>query len=90
VGQIVVDANGEVVLALAGHVVEHGLHLRGGGVLGAESVAAAQYPHASVALGDDGADILVKRLAHGAGLLGAVEHRDGLNSLGQRTLEVFR
>ena len=35
-------------------------------------------------LGQDGDDVLVERLAGGAGLLAAVEHGDGLDGRGQR------
>ena len=40
-GDVVVDADGEVVLLLAAHVVVHGLDMRGNGILGGEAVAPA-------------------------------------------------
>ena len=96
-GDVVVDADGEVVLLLAEHVVEHGLHLRGGDVLGGQTVAAAEDLGVAVRLGKGGADVQIERLADGAGLLGAVEDADALDRLGdggeemldgERTIEV--
>ena len=71
-GHVVVDADGEVVLPLARHVVEHGLDLGGRGVLGGKTVAAAEQRQGQTGLLDRGADVLIERLAEGAGLLGAV------------------
>ena len=39
---VIVDADGEVVLLLTLHVVEHGLHLGRSGILGTQAIAAAQ------------------------------------------------
>ena len=57
-GQIVVDAHGEVVLALARPCCRTRPSSERGWCPGGQAVAAAQYPHAALALGDDGADIL--------------------------------
>ena len=91
-GHIVVDAHGEVVLLAGLHVVEHGLHLGGSSVLGGQAVAARQQLDLTgqLALGDGGADILVQRLAQGAGLLGAVQHGNGLSRGGNGLQEVLQ
>ena len=86
---VVVDADGEVVLLLARHVVEHGLDLRGRGILGRQTVAAAEQLQLQAGFGQGGADVLIQRLAEGAGLLGAVERREDLAALRDRAEEVL-
>ena len=49
-GHVVVDADGEVILLFARHVVEDRLELGRGGVLGAQAVAAAQQGEAAAGL----------------------------------------
>ena len=85
----VMPTDGEVVLLLAGHVVEHGLDLRGRGVLRGQAVAAAEQLQLASGLGQRGADVLVKRLAESAGLLGAVERGEDLAACGDRAEEVL-
>ena len=96
-GDVIDDADGEVRLGLLHvEVVEHGDDLRRRGVLGGEAVAAAHDLDVVLAL-EEGLDIGEERLAHGAGLLGAVEDRDLADALredgeevllGERTIEV--
>ena len=74
-GDVVVDADGEVVLLLAGHVVEDGLDLRRRRVLGAQAVAAAEDRQVQPGFQHRGADILKERLAQRTGFLGAVKDR---------------
>ncbi len=76
VGHIVHDAHGEVVLgAVLLQVIQHGDDLAGGGILAAQAVAAAHDGHVAALRLVDGADVLIQRLAHSAGLLGAIQHR---------------
>ena len=89
VGHIVVDADGEVILGhRLGEVVEDRLDHGGSEFLGGEAVAAAdEAGHGGdfaggEAFGQRGQDLLVERLAEGAGLLGAVEHGDGAHVAG--------
>ena len=81
VGHVVVDADGKAVLGILQlQVVIHGDELARGGVLGAEAVPAAH--HADVAparLVQGGDHVQVHGLAHGAGLLGPVQHGDLLD-----------
>ncbi len=44
VGDVVGDAHGEVVVPLPGQVLEDGVHVRRGGVLGGQAVPAADDP----------------------------------------------
>ena len=84
-GYIVVDADGEMISLFARHIIKHGLNVRRNGILGAEAVASAEDLHGGkAALAQGGADVLIQRLARSAGLLGAVEHGDALDRLGQR------
>ncbi len=79
VGHVVVDADGEVVLLLARQVVVNGLYHGGVEFLGAQTVAAADDGDVVFAgFAQRGADVLIQRLAQGAGFLRAVEHGDGL------------
>ena len=83
-GNVVIDADSEVVLHFALHVVVDSLHVGGDGVLGAETIAATQNGDMTeVALAQSGADILEERFTCGAGLLGAVKNGDDFNRLGQ-------
>ena len=95
---VVVDADGEVVLGLGLlELVEDGLGHRRRELGRAEAVAAADDggpglegrsvgPHG---LADGGADVLVQGLADGARLLGAVEDGDGLDGGGDGLDEVL-
>ena len=97
VRDIVINADREVVLLLAEHIVEHCLDVGGDGVLRGEAVAAAEDFHFSVELGEGGADISKERFAGAAGFLRAVENADALDRCrqgreqvlcGERTVEV--
>ncbi len=80
-GDVIVDADSEVVLLLTLHVVEHGLHLGRRGILGAQAVAAAQsLDIGALALPQGIAHIQVQRLAGSTGLLGAVQNSQVLAS----------
>ena len=91
VGHIVVDADGEAVLGiLLLQVVIDGDKLAGGGVLGGETVAAAHHADVAAAGLVQGGDyIQIHGLAHGAGLLGAVQHGDLLAGGGDGGGEVL-
>ena len=91
VGDVVHDADGELLLgSILLELVVHGEGCRGRLVLGAEAVAAADDGDVGEAgLVESGDDVLVERLAHGAGLLGAVEDGDLLGGLGQDRYEVL-
>lgn len=87
---IVVDADREVVLGrLRGSVVKHALDHRGGELLGAEPVPAAEHDGVERArqkavrarLGDGRGNFLVEGLAHCAELLCPVEDGDDLGRL---------
>ena len=81
-GHVVHDADGEVVLRGIGvQIVKDRQDLARGGVLGGQAVAAADDLHRNALFLVDRADILIERLAHRAGLLGAVEDRDALAGL---------
>ena len=90
VSDIIVDTNGEVVLLLTLHVVEHGLHLGRSGILGAQTVAAAQsLDVGTLAFPQGVAHVQIQRLAGSAGLLGAVQNGQALAGSGnllQQTL----
>jgi hypothetical protein len=85
VGDVVDDADGELALGLVLlELVVDGEGCRRRLVLGAQAVAAAGHGDVRAAcLVQSGDDILVERLADGAGLLGAVEDGDLLDGLGQ-------
>ncbi len=92
VGDIVVDAHGEVVLGAQGqHVVVDGLDHAGREVLGAQAVAAADNlgRGADALFLEHGADVKVQGLAKGAGFLGAVKHSDFATGGGQGLEEVL-
>ena len=90
VGDVVVDAHGEVVLGLKGHhVVVHGLGHAGGEVLGAQAVAAA-HQGGSFALFEEGsANVLIQGFAKSAAFLGAVEHGDAGHAGRQGAQQMF-
>ncbi|KAF5042642.1 hypothetical protein DSECCO2_510530 [anaerobic digester metagenome] len=70
---VVHNANGKVILwGILFQVLVHRQDLAGGGVLGAEAIATAYDLHGNALFLVNGADILIQRLAGGAGLLGAV------------------
>ena len=81
VGHIVVDADGEALLVL---IAVHSDDLSGGGVLAAQTVAAAEDGNI-VELGavESSHHIQVQGLADGAGLLGAVQNADLLYGIRQ-------
>ena len=87
-GDVVVDAHGEVVEAGAVQVVEDRLDHGRGELLGAEAVAAADDGQALV--GQGGGHVHVQGLAQGARLLGAVEDGDLLHRLGQGVDQRFQ
>ena len=71
-------------------VVVHGDDLAGGGVLGGEAVPAAHHADvAAASLIQSGDNIQIHRLAHGAGLLVAVQHGDPLAGGGDGGGEVL-
>ena len=84
VGHVVHDAHGEVVVAALGQVLEHGVHVSGGGVLGGQAITAADDAdilHAGVV--QHSGNVQIQRLAECTGLLGAVQNCDALDGLGQ-------
>ena len=82
-GHIVLDADGKVVLRLLQRqIVEHGLDLGRSGILAAEAVAAGIDERAVGVVDVGGADILIQRLADGAGFLHTVQNGDLLHRLG--------
>ena len=87
---VIVDADGEVVLLLTLHVVEHGLHLGRSGILGTQAIAAAQSLDVGTLAFPQGiAHVQIQRLAGSAGLLGAVQNGQALAGSGdllQQTL----
>ena len=90
VGDVVVDAHGEVVLGLKGHhVVVHGLGHAGGEVLGAQAVAAA-HQGGSFALFEEGsADVLIQGVAKSAAFFRAVKHGDAGHAGRQGAQQMF-
>ena len=84
-GHIVLDTDGEMILGrIQQQVIEHGLDLSGGGILGGQAVTAG-IDHGAVAVIDvSGANIFIQRLADGTDLLHAVEDSDLLDGLGHR------
>ena len=90
VGDIVHDGNGEAVLGvLRDQVGIDGHDIHGSEVLGAQTVAAADDEGSVVPAGVDIADIQVERFTHGAGLLGAVQHRNALHGLRNHPQQVL-
>ena len=89
-GHVIVDADGEVVLGLVLlQVVVHSDDLAGGGVLGGQAVTAANHADVAAAgLVQSGDNVQVHGLAHGAGLLVAVQHGDALAGGGDGGSEV--
>jgi hypothetical protein len=87
VGDVVVDADGEMVLRRRlGQLVEDALDHRRREFLRRQAVAAADHLLRDLAaVSQRGDHVEVQRLAGAPGLLGAVEHGDGLHDrLGQR------
>ena len=80
VGDVIHDADGELTLGLGlGQLLKHSEHAAGRRILGAQAVTAADDLDVVLAgVGQSGDDIHVQGLAQGAGLLGAVQHGDGL------------
>jgi hypothetical protein len=98
VGDIVVDAHGEVVLRMRlGQLVEDAPGHGGREFLGREAVTAAdddrELRQRDAPVGecfrDDGDDILVERLADGARLFGTVENGDFADGFGESCEEGF-
>ena len=85
VGDVIVDAEGEVVLRFGlSEVVIHGLDHRRGEFLGGKPVPAADGLDVRAAFLEKGVHaIQIERLAICAGFLGAIEHRHRLDRLGQ-------
>ncbi len=91
---VVVDAHREVVLRLGlGQLVEYGLGHRWIELLGRQAVPAPDdpghggEPPGGHLFGQGRHDVLVQRLAGGTGLLGPVEHRQGLQCAWERRRE---
>ena len=84
VGHVVDDADGEVVLGLSLlQVVIDSDELAGGGVLGGQAVTASHHADVTASgLIQGGDHVQIHGLAHGAGLLGAVQNGDALASGG--------
>ena len=91
VGHVIVDADGKVVFRLGlCQIVIYGDDLAGGGVLGTEAVPAAHHADVAAAgLIQSGDHVQIHRLAHGAGLLVAVQHGDALAGGGDGGGEVL-
>ena len=91
VGHVVDDADGKAVFRrVLPEVVIDGDELARGGVLGGKAVAAPHHLDVPPArLGQGGHHVQIQRLAHAAGLLGAVQHRDFLHRGGQSGGEVL-
>ena len=91
VGHVVVDADGEAVLGIfLLEVIVHRDELARRGVLGAEAVPAAHHADVAAArLVQGGHHVQVHRLAHGARLLGPVQHGDALAGGGDGRREVL-
>ncbi len=83
VGDVVHNADGELVALLALHVVEDADDLRRGCVLAGETVAATDDGGLAGTILEGFYHIHVERVAVGTGLFGAVEHADGLHMLHQ-------
>ena len=89
-GHIIVDADGEVVLgSFVSQVIKDRLDVGRVELLGAHAVTAADDLDIAAGFVQRSDDIQVKGLAQGAGLLGAVEHRDLLDGGGDRFHELF-
>ena len=89
---VVHDTHRELILGLVHlQVLEHGQHLRRGGVLRRKSVAAADDERFLVARAgcERLDDIQVEGIAVGSRLLRAVEHADALHALGKHSHQVF-
>ena len=90
VSHVVHDADGEIALGLRPlQILVHRQDLARGGVLRGEAVPAPHDGHGDAPLLVDRAHVLVQGLAHGAGLLGPVQHRDlpaGLGDGGEQML----
>ena len=83
VGHIVLDAHGEAGERLiAQQMVEHGLDLGGGGVLGGKAVATTTDVGSVLPVGVSRADSQIQGIAGGAHLLAAVQNGDLLHRLG--------
>ena len=90
-GDVIHDANGEVILWLVLlEVFKDGDNLTRRGVLGGQTVTAADNRNVAADFLENGANILIQRFAHGARLLGAVEYRNFLDGLWQSLEEVLR
>ena len=89
-GHVVVDTDREVILRrVERQIVENGLDLGGRGVLGGQTVAAG-IDHRAVRVVDiSRADVLIQRLAVGAGFLETVEHGDLFHGLRDRAEHVL-
>ena len=80
IGDVVHDADGEMVFRLEGlEVVEYGLDLVRGRILRAEAISSADDDGCVRLIVEERLDVFVHRLSEGARLLASVEHGDRLN-----------
>ena len=80
IGDVVHDADGEMVLRLEGlEVVEDGLDLVRGRILRTEAVSSADDDGCVRLIVEERLDVFIHRFSEGARLLASVEHRDRLN-----------
>ena len=96
VGEVVIDADGEVVFGgIFLEFVEDGLGHGRGELFGGQTITAADDLGLSGAddgfpgFGHGGDDVEVEGLAEGSGFLGAVEDGDGFGRLGERGQEIL-
>ena len=80
---IIIDTNCESLLGLSGlSVVVNSDNLSRSSILGTQTVTTAEYRNVGkLAAAQSHNNIQVQRLTNGAGLLGSVENRDGLDSV---------
>ena len=91
VGDFVDDTDGEVRLGLVSlEVVKDCDDLARGGVLGGQTVAAANDIHRQIFRSVDGDDVLIEGLTQGTGFLGSVENSDLLAGRRDSCQEVIR
>ena len=88
-GYIVINADGEVVFLLPGHVVKHSLDMGRDGIFGGQTVAPAQNRHSLLPLTESGAHIGKQGFACTAGFFGAVKNADALHACRQYSEQVL-
>ena len=89
IGNIVDDANSEMVLFHALHIVKYRNYLRRCYVLGRKAVASSQHLRAASSLYQCRADIFVQRFAQCAGFLRSVQNSDNLRTFRQSLHEML-